>query len=102
MPLRSAGTGAAGGASLLGSTTYLVPRPAAALAGHDTRNLNPERPSMTRAKDETGREGREDAEQFEVRCPVCKKVVKVNPSQAEREMRVRCPQGHDVPLVKAW
>src|SRR5690348_11855824 len=53
MPLRSAGTGAAGGASLLGSTTYLVPRPAAALAGHDTRNLNPERPSMTRAKDET-------------------------------------------------
>ncbi len=51
---------------------------------------------MSQAKEEA------DAEQFEVRCPVCKQVVKVDRTQAEREMRVRCPKGHDIPLVKAW
>jgi len=37
----------------------------------------------------------------EIRCPECGAIVNVPLEKAEREMRARCPNGHDVPLVKA-
>jgi lysyl-tRNA synthetase class I len=39
-------------------------------------------------------------EPFEVKCPKCKRQVKVAPKDAERSMKVRCPCGEDIPLVK--
>jgi lysyl-tRNA synthetase class I len=41
-----------------------------------------------------------DDEPIEVRCPKCGKTVRVARRDAERSMTVRCPAGHDVPLVK--
>ncbi|MCL2778514.1 MAG: hypothetical protein FWD73_10960 [Polyangiaceae bacterium] len=42
-----------------------------------------------------------DKDLVEVKCPECGEVVRVPFEKAEREMRARCPRGHDVPLVKA-
>jgi hypothetical protein len=38
---------------------------------------------------------------LELRCPVCKKKVQVKKRDADEEMLVKCPDGHEVPLVKA-
>jgi predicted RNA-binding Zn-ribbon protein involved in translation (DUF1610 family) len=40
-------------------------------------------------------------EVVEVRCPECGAVVRIPLAEAERTMKARCPNGHDVPLVKA-
>ncbi|WP_394822539.1 MJ0042-type zinc finger domain-containing protein [Pendulispora albinea] len=37
---------------------------------------------------------------MEIRCPTCKATIKVALSEAEATMKVKCPKGHDVPLVK--
>lgn len=42
-----------------------------------------------------------DDEVIEVRCPECRAVVRVNRDKAERDFKAKCPNGHDVPLVKA-
>ncbi|AKV03517.1 hypothetical protein AKJ09_10180 [Labilithrix luteola] len=49
-------------------------------------------------KDPTERQNEDD---IEVRCPECGTVFHVPLEKAEREMRARCPKGHDVPLAKA-
>jgi phage FluMu protein Com len=52
--------------------------------------------------DEDSTENGQEAEAFEVKCPECKTKVRVTTVQAEREMKVKCPKGHEVPLVKAF
>ncbi|HWL85537.1 MAG TPA: MJ0042-type zinc finger domain-containing protein [Polyangiaceae bacterium] len=47
-------------------------------------------------------QGEEKDPVMEIRCPKCKAKIKVTVSQAEAAMKVRCPKGHDVPLVKAF
>lgn len=42
-----------------------------------------------------------DDEMIEVRCPKCREIVRVAREKAEREFKAKCPNGHDVPLVKA-
>jgi predicted RNA-binding Zn-ribbon protein involved in translation (DUF1610 family) len=37
----------------------------------------------------------------EVKCPQCGAVVRVPEAQAERDYKVKCPNGHEVPLAKA-
>ncbi|MCL2724204.1 MAG: hypothetical protein FWD69_07165 [Polyangiaceae bacterium] len=39
-------------------------------------------------------------ESIEVTCPECGAIVRVPIEEAEREMRARCPNGHDVELAK--
>ena len=39
-------------------------------------------------------------ESMEIRCPQCNKTVKVPLEQATRHMTVRCPNGHEIPLMK--
>ncbi len=39
-------------------------------------------------------------DRIEVQCPVCKKTIEVSAAEAEKKMSVRCPKGHEVPLVK--
>jgi hypothetical protein len=41
-----------------------------------------------------------DDEPIEIKCPKCGKTVRVPRRDVERSMSVRCPEGHDVPLVK--
>ena len=43
----------------------------------------------------------DDRETMEVRCPECKKRVKVSVAAVERGDPVRCPNGHDIPMMKA-
>ncbi len=38
---------------------------------------------------------------LEFRCPECGAKVVVSEKQAEREMKAKCPKGHEVPLAKA-
>ena len=38
---------------------------------------------------------------MEIRCPQCKKTVKVSVADAEAGKPVRCPNGHEIPLAKA-
>ncbi len=38
---------------------------------------------------------------IEVKCPDCGAVVRVTREKADREMKAKCPNGHEVPLVKA-
>jgi DNA-directed RNA polymerase subunit RPC12/RpoP len=38
---------------------------------------------------------------LELRCPECNKKVLVKKRDADKEMLVRCPDGHEIPLVKA-
>jgi hypothetical protein len=42
----------------------------------------------------------ESNEPFEVKCPKCKRRVKVEPKEAERAMKVRCPCGEEIQLAK--
>ena len=42
-----------------------------------------------------------DDEEIEVRCPTCGQVVRIREKEAEEKYAARCPNGHDVPLVKA-
>mgnify|MGYP001070989603 CR=1 FL=1 len=37
----------------------------------------------------------------EVRCPTCNEKIRLSREKAERDFRATCPNGHDVPLVKA-
>lgn len=37
----------------------------------------------------------------EVRCPECHEKVRVPREKAERDFKAKCPNGHEVPLVKA-
>ena len=43
----------------------------------------------------------EEDDTVDVRCPRCKKMVRVSKAKAEAEMRVVCPNGHEIPLAKA-
>lgn len=43
----------------------------------------------------------EDAGIVEVRCPSCDARVRVPVEKAERDYKAKCPNGHEVPLVKA-
>lgn len=43
----------------------------------------------------------EEPKDLEFRCPECGAKVVVSEKQAEREMKAKCPKGHDVPLAKA-
>ena len=52
------------------------------------------------AEEDSSSSGQEES--FEVKCPECKTKVRVTTVQAEREMKVKCPKGHEVPLVKAF
>jgi hypothetical protein len=42
----------------------------------------------------------EKGDAFEVKCPKCKRRVKVAVAEAERAMTVKCPCGEIVPLAK--
>ncbi len=42
-----------------------------------------------------------DDEVIEVRCPECREIVRIAREKAEREYKAKCPNGHEVPLVKA-
>lgn len=37
----------------------------------------------------------------EVRCPECNAKIRLSREKAEREYKATCPNGHEVPLVKA-
>jgi phage FluMu protein Com len=52
--------------------------------------------------DEDSGDDAREGKTFEVKCPECKTKVRITTVQAEREMKVKCPKGHDVPLVKAF
>lgn len=39
--------------------------------------------------------------EIEITCPQCKRVVKISANDAERKMKVTCPNGHEIPIVKA-
>jgi DNA-directed RNA polymerase subunit RPC12/RpoP len=41
-------------------------------------------------------------DEIEVRCPQCNAKVIVSVKEADEKMKVRCPKGHEVPLVKAF
>jgi hypothetical protein len=40
-------------------------------------------------------------ETMEVRCPQCKKTVKVSVAAVEEGKPVKCPNGHEIPMAKA-
>jgi DNA-directed RNA polymerase subunit RPC12/RpoP len=42
----------------------------------------------------------EKKETVEVRCPDCGAKIELSVAEAEKKMSVRCPKGHEVPLVK--
>ena len=42
-----------------------------------------------------------DEDIVEVRCPECNVKVRIAREQAERDFKAKCPNGHEVPLVKA-
>ena len=46
-------------------------------------------------------EQRKDDE-IEVTCPECKAKITVSVKDADEKMKVMCPKGHEVPLVKAF
>lgn len=37
----------------------------------------------------------------EVRCPECDAKIRLARTEAERNFKAKCPNGHEVPLVKA-
>jgi hypothetical protein len=43
---------------------------------------------------------KDDEQDIEVRCPTCKEKIRISREKAERDFRAKCPNGHDVPLVK--
>jgi phage FluMu protein Com len=44
---------------------------------------------------------KDDQDIVEVRCPKCNEKVRVARATAEREFKAKCPNGHEVALVKA-
>ena len=42
----------------------------------------------------------ENDEAFDVKCPKCKRSVKVRVEEAERAMKVKCPCGEEIHLAK--
>ncbi|MBX3213153.1 MAG: hypothetical protein KF850_14050 [Labilithrix sp.] len=44
---------------------------------------------------------KDDEDTVEVRCPECSAKVSVPREKAERDFKATCPNGHEVPLVKA-
>ncbi|HVH40790.1 MAG TPA: hypothetical protein VM925_00555 [Labilithrix sp.] len=44
---------------------------------------------------------KDDEDTVEVRCPECNAKVRVSREQAERDYKAKCPNGHEVALVKA-
>lgn len=44
---------------------------------------------------------KDDEDIVEVICPECHEKVRVAREKAEREFKAQCPNGHEVPLVKA-
>jgi hypothetical protein len=44
---------------------------------------------------------KDDEDIVEVRCPDCNATVRIRREKAEREFKATCPNGHEVPLVKA-
>lgn len=44
---------------------------------------------------------KDEDEVVEVRCPECDAKVRVSQKQAEQTYLAKCPNGHEVPLVKA-
>ncbi len=38
---------------------------------------------------------------IEVTCPMCRAKVTIKTKDAERTMKVSCPKGHEIPLMKA-
>ncbi len=42
-----------------------------------------------------------DEPEMEVRCPECKKKFKVKIADVDQGKPVRCPSGHEVPMMKA-
>ncbi len=45
--------------------------------------------------------GDDEKDIVEVRCPECSSKVRIPREKAEREFKAKCPNGHEVPLVKA-
>ena len=43
----------------------------------------------------------EDRDTVEVQCPECKKSVRVSKTKAEKDMKTKCPNGHEIQLMKA-
>jgi len=43
----------------------------------------------------------DDEDIVEVRCPECNAKVRITRAKAERDYQATCPNGHEVPLVKA-
>lgn len=41
-----------------------------------------------------------DDDIIEVPCPECREVVKIDREKAERDFKAKCPNGHEVQLVK--
>jgi len=44
---------------------------------------------------------KDDDDIVEVRCPECQEKVRVPREKAERDFKAKCPNGHEVTLVKA-
>jgi len=45
--------------------------------------------------------GKAGGESMEIRCPQCKEKIKVSVADVEQGKPVRCPNGHDIPMMKA-
>lgn len=43
----------------------------------------------------------EDRNTVEIQCPECKKMVRLTKTKAEHDMKVKCPNGHEIQLMKA-
>lgn len=44
---------------------------------------------------------KDEEDVVEVRCPECDAKIKIAREKAERDFKAKCPNGHEVPLVKA-
>jgi len=44
---------------------------------------------------------KDDEDIVEVRCPDCNEKVRVAREKAEKDFKAKCPNGHEVQLVKA-
>ncbi len=44
---------------------------------------------------------KDDEDIVEVSCPECREKVRVPREKAERDFKAECPNGHEIPLVKA-
>ncbi len=40
-------------------------------------------------------------DEIELTCPECKAKVAISVKEADEKMKARCPNGHEIPLVKA-